>query len=78
MELKIKSRKLPEAIGVIDRLIQVEPNNDECLLLKDQIYSYSDDSDPTTKIFEEVLEKDPLRWRLITAWSWRIQKMGGP
>ncbi|CAI0426797.1 unnamed protein product, partial [Linum tenue] len=61
MELKIKSRKLPEAIGVIDRLIQLEPNDDEWVLLKAQIYSYSGDSDPATKIFEEVLEKDPLR-----------------
>ncbi|CAI0472572.1 unnamed protein product [Linum tenue] len=61
MELKIKSRKLPEAIGVIDRLMQLEPDDDEWQLLKAQIYSYSGDSDSSTKIFEEVLEKDPLR-----------------
>ncbi|XP_065854012.1 protein SLOW GREEN 1, chloroplastic [Euphorbia lathyris] len=61
MEVRIRSRKLVEAAEVVDRLIELEPNEDEWPLLKAQIFSYSGDFESARKIFEEILEKDPLR-----------------
>ncbi|KAJ8754063.1 hypothetical protein K2173_001961 [Erythroxylum novogranatense] len=61
MEVKIKSRKLLEAVGVVDRLIELQPNDDEWPLLKGQILSFSGDSESARKIFEDILAKDPLR-----------------
>uniref|UniRef100_A0A2P2J616 Uncharacterized protein n=1 Tax=Rhizophora mucronata TaxID=61149 RepID=A0A2P2J616_RHIMU len=61
MEVKIKSRKLPEAIECLDRLIELEPTEDEWPLLKGQIYNFSGDTESARKLFEEILEKDPLR-----------------
>ncbi|KAF2306115.1 hypothetical protein GH714_012753 [Hevea brasiliensis] len=61
MEVRIKARKLLGAIEVVDRLIELEPNEDEWPLLKPQIYSYSGEFELARKGFEEILEKDPLR-----------------
>lgn len=61
MEVKIKSRKLVEAVDVIDRLIELEPNEFEWQLLKAQVQSYAGESEAAIKGFEEILQKDPLR-----------------
>ncbi|KAI6698228.1 hypothetical protein NL676_018347 [Syzygium grande] len=61
MEVKIKSRKLQEAMGILDRLIELEPEEREWLLLKANIYSYSGEFESARRAFEEILEKDPLR-----------------
>ncbi|KAG8649225.1 protein SLOW GREEN 1, chloroplastic [Manihot esculenta] len=61
MEVRIKGRKLPEAIEVLDRLIELEPNENEWPLLKAQLYSYSGEFESARKGFEEILEKDPFR-----------------
>ncbi|KAK2647615.1 hypothetical protein Ddye_015104 [Dipteronia dyeriana] len=61
MEVKLKSRKLQEAIEVIDRLIEVEPDEFEWPLLKAQVNTYTGDFESATKGFEEILNKDPLR-----------------
>uniref|UniRef100_A0A7N0RGT4 Chloroplast lumen common family protein n=1 Tax=Kalanchoe fedtschenkoi TaxID=63787 RepID=A0A7N0RGT4_KALFE len=61
MELKIKNQKLQEAIGVIDRLIQIEPGEKEWPLLKAHLYSYNGEYETARAQFEEVLAKDPLR-----------------
>lgn len=61
MEIKIKNRKLNEAIEVIDRLIQIEPNEAEWPLLKAHLYSYSGESELAKLGFEDILSKDPLR-----------------
>ncbi|KAJ0089058.1 hypothetical protein Patl1_31949 [Pistacia atlantica] len=61
MELKLKLRKLPEAIEVIDRLIELEPDEFEWPLLKCQVLSYSGDFEAAAKGFEEILQKDPIR-----------------
>ncbi|KAI5586028.1 hypothetical protein POPTR_006G213600v4 [Populus trichocarpa] len=61
MEVRIKSKKLQEAIEVVDRLIELEPNEDEWPLLKSQIYTYSGDFESAKDGFEAVLQKDPLR-----------------
>lgn len=61
MEVKIKSRKLQEAMGILDRLIVLEPEEREWLLLKANIYSYSGEFESARRAFEEILDKDPLR-----------------
>ncbi|KAG6745030.1 hypothetical protein NC652_036540 [Populus alba x Populus x berolinensis] len=61
MEVRIKSKKLLEAIEVVDRLIELEPNEDEWPLLKSQIYTYSGDFESAKDGFEAILQKDPLR-----------------
>uniref|UniRef100_A0A1J3FRA9 Protein SLOW GREEN 1, chloroplastic n=2 Tax=Noccaea caerulescens TaxID=107243 RepID=A0A1J3FRA9_NOCCA len=61
MEVKIKSRKLLEAVQVIDRLIKLEPEEPEWPVLKANIFTYSGDLDSAKTGFEEILAKDPLR-----------------
>ncbi|ESQ45128.1 hypothetical protein EUTSA_v10010528mg [Eutrema salsugineum] len=59
MEVKIKSRKLTEAVEVIDRLIKLEPEESEWPVLKANIFTYSGDLDSAKTGFEEILAKDP-------------------
>ncbi|KAI5324305.1 hypothetical protein L3X38_033378 [Prunus dulcis] len=40
MEVRIKAHKLTEAIQVLDRLIELEPEEYECQLLKANVHSY--------------------------------------
>lgn len=61
MEVKLKKRKIPEAIQIIDRLIEIEPEEDEWPLFKAQVQSFSGDFESATKGFEDILLKDPLR-----------------
>ncbi|AEC09393.1 Tetratricopeptide repeat [Arabidopsis suecica] len=61
MEVRIKSRKLLEAIELIDRLIELEPEEKEWPMLKANIFSYSGDLESAKTGFEEILVKDPLR-----------------
>ncbi|CAH2058912.1 unnamed protein product [Thlaspi arvense] len=61
MEVRIKSRKLTEAIEVIDRLIELEPEEKEWPILKANIFSHSGDLESAKSGFEEILAKDPLR-----------------
>lgn len=61
MEVKIKNRKLPEAVEVINRLIELEPEEFELPLLRAHMYSYMGESELAKAGFEEILEKDPLR-----------------
>lgn len=61
MEVKIKSRNLPEAIDLIDRLIELEPEEKEWPILKANIFSHSGDSQSAKSAFEDIISKDPLR-----------------
>ncbi|CAN8316830.1 unnamed protein product [Cochlearia groenlandica] len=61
MEVRIKSRKLIEAVEIIDRLIELEPEEKEWPILKANIFSHSGDLDSAKTGFEEILAKDPLR-----------------
>ncbi|KAK7814394.1 protein SLOW GREEN 1, chloroplastic [Quercus suber] len=61
MEVRIKAQKLKEAIQVIDRLIELEPEEFEWPLLKANIFSYMGEQELAKSKFEEILEKDPLR-----------------
>uniref|UniRef100_A0A5B6YP82 Uncharacterized protein n=1 Tax=Davidia involucrata TaxID=16924 RepID=A0A5B6YP82_DAVIN len=61
MEVKIKSRKVDEAIDIIERLIKLEPNDVEWPLLKAHLYCYSGELELAKSVFSEILSKDPLR-----------------
>ncbi|CAF2123069.1 hypothetical protein IGI04_010502 [Brassica rapa subsp. trilocularis] len=61
MEVKIKSRKLLEAIEIINRLIELEPEEKEWPILKANIFTHSGDLESAKSVFEEILAKDPLR-----------------
>ncbi|GLT79258.1 hypothetical protein SLA2020_507520 [Shorea laevis] len=61
MEIKIKLGKLQEAIELINRMIELEPEETEWQMLKAQIRSFSGDCELAKKEFEEILKKDPFR-----------------
>ncbi|KAG4916270.1 hypothetical protein JHK87_053827 [Glycine soja] len=61
MEVKIRARKMDEAFGVLDRLIELEPEELEWPLLKANMHIYNDDHASARELFEEILKKDPLR-----------------
>ncbi|XWS59767.1 hypothetical protein CRYUN_Cryun08bG0149800 [Craigia yunnanensis] len=79
IEVRIKSRKLQQAIEVIDRLIELEPEDTEWPMLKAQIHSYGGDFELANNEFEEILAKDPVRVEafhgLVMAYSESGQKM---
>ncbi|XP_059305656.1 protein SLOW GREEN 1, chloroplastic-like [Lycium ferocissimum] len=61
MEIYIKNKKMLEAIGVIDRLIEIEPNEPEWPLLKSHLYVNFGEVELAKVGFNEILKKDPLR-----------------
>ncbi|XP_004302797.1 PREDICTED: protein SLOW GREEN 1, chloroplastic [Fragaria vesca subsp. vesca] len=61
MEVRIKAHKLTEAVQVLDRLIEVEPEDFEWQLLKANVHTYMGEYDLATSEFEDILAKDPLR-----------------
>ncbi|KAL4340991.1 hypothetical protein GQ457_08G012440 [Hibiscus cannabinus] len=79
MEVRIKSKKLPQAIEVIDRLIELEPEDTEWPMLRAQIHSYSGDYAQAKNEFEEIIAKDPVRVEafhgLVMAYSESGQKL---
>ncbi|KAM5560012.1 protein SLOW GREEN 1, chloroplastic [Rosa sericea] len=61
MEVKIKAHKLTEAVQVLDRLIEIEPEDYEWQLLKANVHTYLGENDLAASEFEDILAKDPLR-----------------
>lgn len=61
MEVKIKNGKVQEAIGILNQLINLEPEDSEWQLLKYHLHSYGGDHDSAKSGFEQILTKDPLR-----------------
>ncbi|XP_019187259.1 PREDICTED: protein SLOW GREEN 1, chloroplastic-like [Ipomoea nil] len=61
MEMKIQSRKIAEAIGIIDRLMEIDPSDTEWPLLKSHLYAYSGEVETAKNGFNEILAKDPFR-----------------
>ncbi|XP_062117119.1 protein SLOW GREEN 1, chloroplastic-like [Humulus lupulus] len=61
MEVRIKANKLQEAVQVLDRLIELEPDDNEWPVLKANIHSYMGELELAKYEFEEILKKDPLR-----------------
>lgn len=52
---------MDEALGVLDRLIELEPDEYEWPLLKANMHIYNDNHALARDLFEEILKKDPLR-----------------
>ncbi|XP_030493742.2 protein SLOW GREEN 1, chloroplastic [Cannabis sativa] len=61
MEIRIKANKLQEAVQVLDRLIELEPDDNEWPVLKANIHSYMGELELAKYEFEDILKKDPLR-----------------
>ncbi|KAG7027970.1 protein SLOW GREEN 1, chloroplastic, partial [Cucurbita argyrosperma subsp. argyrosperma] len=61
MEVRVKARKFPEAIKILDRLIELEPDDLEWLVLKANVYIHIGDSELARKEFERILLKDPFQ-----------------
>ncbi|CAO2816434.1 unnamed protein product [Amaranthus hypochondriacus] len=61
MEVKTKNKKLPEAVEVLNKLIELEPDEIEWPLLKSHMYTYMGESELAKAGFEEIIAKDPLR-----------------
>lgn len=61
MEVKIKNKKLPEAVEVLNKLIELEPEDSEWPLLRCHMYSYMGESGMAKSGFEEIIAKDPFR-----------------
>lgn len=81
MEVKIKLGKLPEAIEVINRMIELQPEETEWKMLKAQIHSFSGEQELAKTEFEEILKKDPFRVEayhgLVMAYSDSGQELKG-
>ncbi|XP_073290269.1 protein SLOW GREEN 1, chloroplastic-like [Primulina huaijiensis] len=60
MEIKIKSKKIPEAVEILDKLIDLDPDEKEWPMLKAHLYAYSGDTESAKNGFTELLKKDPF------------------
>lgn len=61
MEIKIKNKKILDAISILDRLIELEPNEPEWPLLKSHLYVNFGEVELAKVGFNEILKKDPFR-----------------
>ncbi|KAK6140348.1 hypothetical protein DH2020_025912 [Rehmannia glutinosa] len=61
METKIKSRKIPEAIEIIDKLMELEPEEVEWPLMRAHLYAHHGEFELARNGFDELLKKDPFR-----------------
>lgn len=60
MEIKIKSKKIPEAIEIIDKLEELEPEELEWPMMKAHLYAYNGDLQSAKDGFYELVKKDPF------------------
>ncbi|XP_047330015.1 protein SLOW GREEN 1, chloroplastic-like [Impatiens glandulifera] len=61
MEAKVKNQKIDEAITIVNRLIELEPEEEEWPLLKAHMHFKNDQAEIALKGFSEIASKDPLR-----------------
>ncbi|XP_061351321.1 protein SLOW GREEN 1, chloroplastic-like [Gastrolobium bilobum] len=61
VEVKVRARKIEEAIQVMDRLIELEPEELEWPLLKAHLYSHNGEYELARKGFEDLLKEDSFR-----------------
>ncbi|CAK8571065.1 unnamed protein product [Lathyrus sativus] len=59
-EEKVKAKKLGEAIRVVDRIIELEPEEFDLQLLKAHLHCFNGEHELAKNGFELFLEKDPL------------------
>ncbi|XP_039144333.1 protein SLOW GREEN 1, chloroplastic-like [Dioscorea cayenensis subsp. rotundata] len=60
MEIKVRFRKLPDAVAVADRLILLEPGDADLPLLRSHFLFYNGDVEVAKEGFEGVLSTDPF------------------
>lgn len=60
MEIKIKSKKIPEGIEILEKLIDLQPDEKEWPMFKAHLYAYSGDTESAKNGFTELLKKDPF------------------
>jgi tetratricopeptide (TPR) repeat protein len=60
VEENVKARKLSEAIRVVERLIELEPEEFDLLLLKSHLHSHNGEHELAKKGFEFTLQQDPF------------------
>ena len=60
VEAKIRERKIDEAIGIIDQLTELEPEELDWPLLKAHLCARNGDHASARNLFEEVLKRDPF------------------
>ncbi|KAJ0235090.1 TPR_REGION domain-containing protein [Hirschfeldia incana] len=61
MKIKLQSKNLDQSLEILNRLISLDPEEQEWRILKAQVQTYGGDFDSATKGFEEILKIDPLR-----------------
>ncbi|CAK9153862.1 unnamed protein product [Ilex paraguariensis] len=61
MEIRIKNQQILEAINIIERLIELEPNDIEWPLLRAHMHCYGGEIELAKIGFNEILENDPFR-----------------
>ncbi|KAI3474468.1 hypothetical protein Pfo_029329 [Paulownia fortunei] len=61
MEIKIKSKKIPEAIEILDKLMELEPEEVEWPIMRAHLYAYHGEFELAKNGFNELLKKDPFR-----------------
>lgn len=61
MKIKFQTKNLEHALEILNRLIDIDPEEQEWKILKAQVQTYGGDFDSATKGFEEILAKDPFR-----------------
>ncbi|CAH8321922.1 unnamed protein product [Eruca vesicaria subsp. sativa] len=61
MKIKLQSKNLDQALEILNRLISLDPEEQEWRILRAQVQTYGGDFESATKGFEEILAKDPLR-----------------
>lgn len=61
MEIKIKTKKVRDSIDILDKLIDLEPEEDEWPMMKAHLYAYNGELELAKNKFNELLKKDPFR-----------------
>ncbi|XP_071908141.1 protein SLOW GREEN 1, chloroplastic-like [Coffea arabica] len=61
MEIRIKNRKMLEAIMIVEKLIELEPNEVEWPLMKSHLHVYSGELEFAKNGFSGIISKDPFR-----------------
>ncbi|KAL3536358.1 hypothetical protein ACH5RR_004819 [Cinchona calisaya] len=61
MEIRIKNRKMSEAILIVEKLMELEPNEVEWPLMKSHLHVYSGELEYAKNGFSGIISKDPFR-----------------
>ncbi|KFK23283.1 hypothetical protein AALP_AAs68826U000100, partial [Arabis alpina] len=60
-KIKFESKKYDQAIAILNRLIEIEPGEQNWPVMKARILAFNFESESAIKAFEEILVKDPDR-----------------